>query len=87
MERYFEERVVPRLDAFERRIDKTEHRLHDLSTKFNMAPVFEMDVKGNNPDFVLESVRRAYQLFGGCTNFKIKALLNEVAATDGETNG
>lgn len=88
MERYFEERVAPRLDAFERRIDKAEQRLHDLSTKFTTAPTFDMEINGNSPDLVLETARRAYELFGARTNFNLKIKLDEAIQTEeGEENG
>lgn len=87
MERYFEDHLQPKLDALERRIDKIEHRQHDLATKLHAAPSVDMEITGSNPDFVLETMRRAYQLFGNCTNFHLKTTLNEVVETQTSAEG
>lgn len=81
MERYIEDHLQPKLDALDRRIDKVEHRQHDLATKLNLAPSVEMEIEGSDPDFVLETMRRAYQLFGNCTNFRLKTTLKELVET------
>lgn len=87
MERYIADHLQPKLDVLDRRLDKVEHRLHDISAQQQAAPSVEMEIAGSNPDFVLETMRRAYQLFGACTNFHLKTVLTQTTTAEGETNG
>lgn len=89
MERYIADHIQPKFDALDRRLDKLENRQHDLATKLTMSPNFDLEITGNSPDFILETARRAYDLFGARTNFNLKARLSEVVETaaEGENNG
>ena len=79
MQDMFFNNFQPKLDAHELRIKDSERRLHELERRFEIPPKIEINITGNNADFVLENAAKAYDKFGNRTNFALKVILNELA--------
>lgn len=84
MERYIEDKLMPKLDAVERRIAKAEDKIDRLATKFNAPPTVDFTITSTNAETAIDNALKIYKAFGDArTNFNLKVTLNELTAEGG----
>ena len=82
MERYIEDRVVPKIDSLERRLREAEKKVVDLQAQFAKPPTIDFQITSTNAATAIDNAKKAYEAFGTRTNFNLKVVLTEVTDDD-----